>query len=96
MDFLTSLQEYSERRRNAAIARTISLIWQEDFTTNVFSRSKFIKGQIVYQRSAGDGAYFARPYKIEDGAVHVPPGPEHERAAPSVLPGDALKLGCIA
>ena len=42
------------------------------------------------------GAYFARPYKIEDGAVHVPPGPEHERAAPSVLPGDALKLGCIA
>ena len=74
----------------------VHLIWQEDFTTNVFSRSKFIKGQIVYQRSAGDGAYFARPYKIEDGAVHVPPGPEHERAAPSVLPGDALKLGCIA
>ena len=51
------------------------LIWQEDFTTNVFSRSKFIKGQIVYQRSAGDGAYFARPYRIEDGAVDVPPGP---------------------
>ena len=73
----------------------VHLIWQEDFTTNVFSRSKFIKGQIVYQRSAGDGAYFARPYKIEDGAVHVPPGPEHERAAPSVLPGDALKLGCL-
>ena len=73
----------------------VHLIWQEDFTTNVFSRLKFIKGQIVYQRSAGDGAYFARPYKIEDGAVHVPPGPEHERAAPSVLPGDALKLGCL-
>ena len=53
---------------------------------------EFIKGQIVYQRSAGDGAYFARPYKIEDGAVHVPPGPAR-RAAPSVLPGDALKLG---
>ena len=72
------------------------LIWQEDWTTNPFARSKYVKGQIVYQRSAGDGAYFARPYKIEDGAVHVPPGPEHERAAPSVLPGDALKLGCIA
>ena len=73
----------------------VHLIWQEDFTTNVFSRSKFIKGQIVYQRSAGDGAYFARPYRIEDGVVDVPPGPEHERAAPSVLPGDALKLGCL-
>ena len=43
----------------------------------------------------GDGAYFARPYRIEDGVVDVPPGPVHERAAPSVLPGDALKLGCL-
>ena len=46
-------------------------------------------------REYGDGAYFARPYRIEDGVVDVPPGPEHERAAPSVLPGDALKLGCL-
>ena len=71
------------------------LIWQEDWTTNPFARSKYVKGQIVYQRSAGDGAYFARPYRIEDGVVDVPPGPAHERAAPSVLPGDALKLGCL-
>ena len=83
MDFLTSLQHY------------VHLIWQEDFTTNVFSRSKFIKGQIVYQRSPGDGAYFARPYKIEDGTVTVPAGEHFEKAAASVLPGDELKLGCI-
>ena len=38
------------------------LIWQEDWTSNPFARSKFIKGKIAYQRDPRARDYYCRPY----------------------------------
>ena len=68
-----------ERRRGRAkiecaanVPYYVHLIWQEDFTTNVFSRSKFIRADRV-PAEAGD-ARMARPYRIEDGVVDAARG----------------------
>ena len=72
----------------------IYLTWQEDWTSNPFARSKFIKGKLVYQRDPAVPAYYARPYGYRDGVLHVPADATEEAVA-DVLPCDAIKLGCI-
>lgn len=45
----------------------VHLVWQEDWTSNPFSKSKYIKGKLVYQRKPADLQFFAREYCIKDG-----------------------------
>ena len=71
----------------------IYLIWQENWTSNPFARSKFILGKIVYQRDPESSRFYARPYAYKDGVLSVPmEGPEE--TVPRVLPPDRIKIGC--
>lgn len=49
----------------------LTLVWIEDWTTNPFARSKFIKGKIVYQRDPSSSQFFARQYYILDGEMQI-------------------------
>ena len=71
------------------------LIWQEDWTTNPFARSKYVKGQIVYQKDPNAAAYFARPFAYRDGVLSVPADARLEEAVATVLPPDRIKLNLV-
>ena len=71
------------------------LIWQEDWTTNPFARSKYVKGQIVYQKDPNTAAYYARPFAYRDGVLSVPADARLEEAVPTVLPPDRIKLNLV-
>jgi hypothetical protein len=71
----------------------VCMVWQEDWTTNLLARSRFIKGQLVYQRELGDQTFYARPYSIVDDTISVPHGAQHEVCVDGALPFDACKLG---
>lgn len=47
----------------------MNYIWMEDWTSNPFSRSKFLKGKIIYQRDLEAMVFVARQYRILDGEV---------------------------
>ena len=73
----------------------ICLIWQEDWTANPFARSKYIQGKLIYQSAlCVGGALYARPFRIDNGLLVVPPGDESRQWVPSVLPPDGIKIGC--
>jgi len=42
------------------------VIWQEDWTVNPFSRSKFLKGKVVFKRAPTDCIFFAREFLLKD------------------------------
>jgi len=65
------------------------LVWQEDWTSNPFSRSKYIKGKIVYQKDPQTLQFHARQYHILNGTITV----SHEEEPPfgSLLPGEEIK-----
>lgn len=69
---------------------------QEDWTTNPFARTKFIKGKIVYQRAPDESVYYARPYAYRDGVLSIPDGPEREEPLPCAepFPPDQIKISC--
>jgi len=73
----------------------IYLIWQEDWTSNPFARSKYIKGKFVYQREPGASSFFARPYAYRDGVLSVPPHPELEESVAAPMPTDAIQARCL-
>ncbi|EOD07509.1 hypothetical protein EMIHUDRAFT_438567 [Emiliania huxleyi CCMP1516] len=73
----------------------IYLIWQEDWTSNPFARSKYIKGKLVYQRDPTVPEYFARPYAYRDGVLSVPPHAELEEAVAEPMPTDAIQSRCL-
>ena len=73
----------------------IYLIWQEDWTSNPFARSKYIKGKLVYQRDPTLPEYFARPYAYRDGVLSVPPHAELEEAVAEPMPTDAIQSRCL-
>lgn len=65
------------------------LVWQEDWTSNPFSRSKYIKGKIVYQKDPEALTFYSREYVILNGAITV--SAEEEPPFCSVLPGEDIK-----
>ena len=75
----------SRKRKNAARVRT----------TNPFARSKYVKGQIVYQKDPNAAAYYARPFAYRDGVLSVPADARLEEAVPTVLPPDRIKLNLV-
>ena len=71
----------------------IALVWQEDWTANPLARARQLKGYLVYQQTARDSRFFARPFSIVEDKVDVPAGDEHAFEVHAPLPPDALKLG---
>jgi len=47
----------------------LTLVWQEDWTSSPFARSKYIKGKIVYQRNYKELEFYSREYMIKDGVM---------------------------
>lgn len=72
----------------------VYFIWQEDWTSNPFARSKFIRGKIAYQRDPAAPQLYVRPYAYRDGTLDVPQDAQEYQIA-TALPPDGIKLGCI-
>merc|ERR1712008_292823 len=70
------------------------LLWLEDWTSNPFARSKYLRGKLVYQRDPTAPSYFARPFSYKDGVLSVASGAAFEERVERVLPPDSIKLGC--
>jgi len=69
-------------------------VWLEDWSSPVSFGKKFMKGKLIYQKTAGHAPYFARPFKFVDGLLLVPPGDALEDPLDAVMPPDRIKLGC--
>lgn len=67
----------------------LHLVWQEDWTSSPFSSSKYIKGKIVYQRSANKLEFFSREYCIRDGVFSF--SVFEDAPFNTVLPADSIK-----
>lgn len=67
----------------------VILMWQEEWTTNPFSRSKYIKGKLVYQKRPKALKHWSRQYEIWDGVTYIS---DFEEPAPdAILPNDDIK-----
>jgi len=64
-------------------------VWQEDWTTNPFARSKYIKGKLVYQKDPEVSQFFARQYSIVNGRLAL--AEVEDPPFSSVIPGDDVK-----
>mmetsp|Transcript_62126 Transcript_62126/g.133588 ORF Transcript_62126/g.133588 Transcript_62126/m.133588 type:complete len:238 (-) Transcript_62126:63-776(-) len=67
----------------------LNLVWQEDWTSNPFARSKYIKGKIIYQKDPQALQFFARQYSIVDGIMTI--APTEDLPFESVVPGNEIK-----
>jgi len=67
----------------------LHLVWQEDWTTNPFSSSKYIKGKLIYQRDPKESIFFAREYMIKDGVMTF--SAFEDQPYSSMLPGENIK-----
>merc|ERR1740121_1919662 len=67
----------------------IVLFWQEDFTSNPFARSKYIKGKFVYQKEPAKNEFFARQYEVHDGKAHI--ADIEEASSASIMPSEEIK-----
>lgn len=67
----------------------LTLVWQEDWTTNPFARSKYIKGKLVYQKTPGAHEFFSRQYSIANSDMTLL---DHEdKPFYTVLPSNDIK-----
>ena len=69
----------------------------ENWSGNPFARSKFIRGKLIYQADpsggrGGTGAFYSRPFRIDDETVTVPSGDHVRESVPRPLPPDRIKL----
>lgn len=67
----------------------ISLIWQEDWSSNPFTSRKYIKGKIVYQKDPQSLEFSARQYSIVNGSMSILD--YEDKPFRSVLPDDDIK-----
>jgi len=85
-----ALRAYMDKECEGRMTRLyMHLVWQEDWTSNPFARSKYIKGKLVYQKDLQAHQFFARQYSITNGKISV--SDVEEQAFSSVLPGDDVK-----
>eukprot|EP00929_Paragymnodinium_shiwhaense_P036389 TRINITY_DN19510_c0_g2_i2.p1 TRINITY_DN19510_c0_g2~~TRINITY_DN19510_c0_g2_i2.p1 ORF type:complete len:544 (-),score=144.27 TRINITY_DN19510_c0_g2_i2:173-1804(-) len=48
------------------------MLWQEDWTSNPFSRRKYIKGKLIYHKKMDPTpTFYSRQYEIHDGLAHI-------------------------
>mmetsp|Transcript_86918 Transcript_86918/g.156567 ORF Transcript_86918/g.156567 Transcript_86918/m.156567 type:complete len:397 (-) Transcript_86918:73-1263(-) len=68
----------------------LTMVWQEEWTTNPFSRSKYIKGKLVYQKDPEDDMFYSRPYSILNGAMAI--SDAEDEPFMSAIPGIEIKF----
>eukprot|EP00928_Gymnodinium_smaydae_P080502 TRINITY_DN64188_c0_g1_i1.p1 TRINITY_DN64188_c0_g1~~TRINITY_DN64188_c0_g1_i1.p1 ORF type:complete len:357 (+),score=21.41 TRINITY_DN64188_c0_g1_i1:89-1159(+) len=68
----------------------LHLIWQEDWTSNPFSRSRFIRGKLVYQKCLCSSEYFSRQFEIVDEKLAISCD-EEPLSMRGVLPDSQIK-----
>mmetsp|Transcript_57124 Transcript_57124/g.105636 ORF Transcript_57124/g.105636 Transcript_57124/m.105636 type:complete len:417 (+) Transcript_57124:73-1323(+) len=68
----------------------VSLVWQEDWTSNPFARSKFIKGKIVYQKDLNATCFHSRQYAITNNVFSI--SEIEDESFTDVIPPEAIKL----
>merc|ERR1712008_107863 len=67
----------------------IHFLWQEDWSSNPFARSKYIRGKILYQKDLKSTVFYSRQYEIHDGKAII--ANYEEPSTKSVIPGNDLK-----
>jgi len=67
----------------------LTMVWQEEWTQNPFSRHKYIKGKIVYQKDPEELEFFTKAYTILDGKMML--SEIEDSGFPSPLPGEDVK-----
>lgn len=65
-------------------------IWQEEWSSNPFAFTKYIKGKLVYQRQPTDDQFFSRSYSIVNGVMTLSEDEDSPFSSP--LPGIEIKL----
>jgi len=86
----TFSRAFLEQASDSGVTRQyISLIWQEDWSSNPFTSRKYIKGKIVYQKDPQSLEFFARQYSIVNGSFTI--FEYEDKPFGSVLPGDDIK-----
>lgn len=67
----------------------LHLVWQEEWSTNPFTRSKYVKGRIIYQLNLEAGEFYSRQYLILNGVMNILD--IEGRPTVAVLPSDEVK-----
>jgi len=67
----------------------LTLVWQEEWTSNPLSRSKYIKGKVVYQKDNQVQEFHSKAYTIENGKMILSDVEDFAFLKP--IPGNALK-----
>jgi len=67
----------------------LTLVWQEEWTSNPLSRSKYIKGKVVYQKDNQVQEFHSKAYTIENGEMNL--SDVEDVAFLKPIPGNALK-----
>jgi len=65
------------------------VVWMEDWTSNPFARTRFIRGKIVYQKDLSVVSFCARQFSIVNGRIQISEHEEH--LGISVIPSDSVK-----
>lgn len=67
----------------------LHVMWQEDWTSNPFARSKYIRGKLVYERKGTAGSFYSRQYEFRDGLAII--SDVEEGPASAALPTEDVK-----
>jgi len=75
--------------KNPAEKLYVYFLWEEDWTSDPFAPSKYIRGKIVYQKDLKYPVFYSRQYEIHDGKAII--SNYEEPSTKSVIPDDDLK-----
>mmetsp|Transcript_41006 Transcript_41006/g.92001 ORF Transcript_41006/g.92001 Transcript_41006/m.92001 type:complete len:403 (+) Transcript_41006:80-1288(+) len=82
---------YFEEERDGRVERMyVTLVWQEDWTSNPFARAKFIKGKIVYQKDLNVMCFHSRQYAIANNVFSI--SDIEDESFTDVIPPETIKL----
>lgn len=85
-----ALRAFIEKASQSGVGKYyIHFVWQEEWTANPFSRSKYIKGKIVYQKDPSKVEFHGRQYSITDGQMEI--SEIEEDFYDAVVPGEEIK-----
>jgi len=67
----------------------LTMIWQEEWTSNPFAFSKYIKGKLVYQKDVEKMEFFTKAYSIQNGTMTL--SEIEDPSFPTPVPGIEVK-----
>lgn len=67
----------------------LTMIWQEEWTSNPFAFSKYIKGKLVYQKDCEKMDFYTKAYSIQNGTMTL--SEIEDPSFPTPVPGIEVK-----